>query len=73
MWQTVRPGQVMVGDDEIHSSPTCALCRSKGAGARIHTDHQPNACCRRALDYIAPQVVAVSNAMWDVEICGAAT
>jgi len=43
---------MMIGDNEVDSCPSCALCRRKGASARIYADHQPNACDSGALYHV---------------------
>src|SRR5215470_6130382 len=72
MRQAVLSRKVMVSNDEINASTTCALCRSKGTSPGIHADHQPNACGGSTLNHITPQVVAFPNAVGNVEIRPAA-
>ena len=68
----VRSGQVMIGDDEIDAEAPRGLRRGKGANAHVDADDEANACGCGAFDYIVAQVVALANAMRDVEVGGAA-
>src|SRR5205807_7310223 len=64
----VGAGQVMVGNDQVHTQPLCRFSGSESADAHIHADDQTNAGGGGALDHVVAQVVAFANAVRNVEV-----
>ena len=62
----------MVGDDQVDAQPARRLRRSKGADAHIHADDELDAGSRGALDDVVAHVIAVADAVRNVEVGGAA-
>src|SRR6185503_19586297 len=66
--QPLRPGKMMISDDEINARAACAFGSGKGAGAGVHADHQANPRRGGALDDIPTQIVPFTNTVGYVEI-----
>ncbi len=71
--QPILSRQVMVSDYEVHASATRTLGRGKCPRPSVHADHQPNTRSRRPLNNISTQVVALANAVGNVEVRRAPT
>jgi len=63
---------VMIRDDEVDSGAACGLGGSEGADAGVDADDEANTIGGSALDDIFAQVVALADAMRDMEIGSAA-
>ncbi len=68
----IGAGQMVIGDDQVHAQALRCFRRGKGANAHVHADDQPDAGGRGALDDVVAHVVAVANAVRDMEVGGAA-
>src|SRR5271170_2562241 len=68
MRSAIGAGQMVVGDDQIHTEASCGVGGSKGSNAGIDADDELNTGSRGPLDDIAPQVIAFLDAMWNVEL-----
>src|SRR5258708_28854308 len=63
---------MMVGDDEVEAEAARGFSGGKGANARINADDELDSSRGGLLNDIVLHAVAVTNAMGDVEISGAA-
>ena len=68
----LRAGKMMVGDDQVHAQAACRFRRSKGADAHIHTDNELDAGSGGPLDDVVTHVIAIADAVRNMEIGGAA-
>ena len=68
----LRARKVMVSDDQVHAQPAGCLRRSKGADPHVNADDQLDTGGGGLLDDVVAHVVAVADAVWNVEIGPAA-
>ena len=62
----------MVGDDQVHAQPPGGLGRSESPDAHVHADDEPDARSGGLLDDVVAHVVAVADAVRNMEFRRAA-
>ena len=68
----LRTGKVMVGDDQVHAQPPGGFGGSESPDAHVHADDEPDTCRGRLLDDVVAHVVAVADAVRNMEFRRAA-
>ena len=63
----LRARKVMVGDDQVHAQPPGGLGRSESPDAHVHADDEPDARRGGLLDDVVAHVVAVADAVRNME------
>ena len=64
----VRPGQVVVGDDQVDSNAPHSFRRGEGANAGVDADDEPHAVGGGAFNHFVAHAIAFADAMRHVKL-----